>query len=120
MAEVMTDKQLRQARAHIAALCANWDKGRCLILDSPCPQSASYTLLCNYFKEAVLPDRECAALCADISKADNVRRCVVCGKSLQIKSGRAKYCSGCAIAMRRKRQAEYERRRKKQSVKMSF
>ena len=53
MAEVMTDKQLRQARAHIAALCANWDKGRCLILDSPCPQSASYTLLCNYFNPPI-------------------------------------------------------------------
>lgn len=112
MAEVMTDKQLRQARAHIAALCANWDKGRCLMLDSPCPQIASYTLLCNYFKEAVLPDRECAALYADISKVDDVRRCVVCGKPLQAKSGRAKYCPRCAAAVHRQQKAKSIRKQR--------
>lgn len=115
MAEVMTDKQLRQARAHIAAFCANWDKGRCLILDSPCPQIASYTLLCNYFKEAVLPDRECAALYADISKVDDVRRCVVCGKPLQAKSGRAKYCPRCANIVRKAKVAVYVSRHREKN-----
>jgi len=58
MAEVMTDGQFRQAKKYIAALCANYDKGNCLILDTICPQSVSYTLLCNYFKQAVLDSRK--------------------------------------------------------------
>ena len=58
MAEILTESQLRQARRLIRGLCANYDSGRCLILDSLCPQCFSYTLLCNYFREAVLPEDE--------------------------------------------------------------
>ncbi len=119
MAEILTESQLRQARRLIKGLCANYDNGRCLILDSICPQYVSYTLLCNYFREAVLPeDKE---LTTAVYGEPVVRSCLICGEPLQAKSNRAKYCSKCAIFMRRKRQAGYEQtRRENQAQKMSF
>lgn len=116
MAEILTESQLRQARRLIRGLCANYDNGRCLILDSLCPQYVSYTLLCNYFREAVLPDKECRALQAEILKTPSVRRCVICGKPLQTKSNRAKYCPACAVIKRRKRQAGYEQTRRENRI----
>lgn len=110
MAKILTDSQLRQARRLIRGRCANYDNGRCLILDSLCPQCFSYTLLCNYFREAVLPeDKE---LTMAIYGEPVVRRCVICGKPLQARSNRAKYCSKCAVIKRRKRQAGYEQTRR--------
>lgn len=116
MAEILTANQLKQAKRLIRALCANYDSGRCLILDGACPQYISYTLLCNYFREAVLPEDK--NLTMAIYGEPVVRRCVVCGAPLQGKSNRAKYCLKCAIFMRRKRQAGYEQiRRENQAPK---
>lgn len=43
-----------------------------------CVQSISYSLLCRWFKVAVLPLD--AALCAEITKGrDEIKRCAVCG-----------------------------------------
>ena len=62
----MTEGQLRRARKLIRRLCANYDEGNCLALDEGegcvCVQGISYSLLCRYFKEAVLPAD--AELCA--------------------------------------------------------
>ena len=66
----MTEGQLRRARKLIRRLCANYDEGNCLALDEGegcvCVQSISYSLLCRYFKEAVLPAD--AELCAAIGQ----------------------------------------------------
>lgn len=36
--------------------CCNYDRGSCLLLDCPCPQSLSLTRIsCKYFRKAVLP-----------------------------------------------------------------
>ena len=106
MAEVMTESQLRQAKIFIRRLCANYDNGRCLLLDNLCPQCVSYTLLCKYFKEAVLPDRECLALQAEIWRGSYVRRCVMCGKPLQDRKKNSLFCVQCANL--RLRQAKRE------------
>lgn len=81
----MTEGQLRRARKLIRRLCANYDEGNCLALDEGegcvCVQSISYSLLCRYFKEAVLPAD--AELCAAIGQgADELKRCRSCGKPL--------------------------------------
>ena len=73
----MTEGQLRRARKLIRRLCANYDEGNCLALDEGegcvCVQSISYSLLCRYFKEAVLPAH--AELCAAIGQgADELKR----------------------------------------------
>ena len=53
-----------------------------------------------------------AALCAEISKSrDEVKRCVECGAVFTPKSNRAKYCPDCAARVRRKKEAERQRKR---------
>ena len=55
----MTGRQRYRANALIKKLCANYDDGNCLLLDEGegcvCVQSISYSLLCRYFRNAVLP-----------------------------------------------------------------
>lgn len=55
----MTGRQRYKANALIKRLCANYDGGNCLLLDDGepcvCVQSISYSLLCKYFRNAVLP-----------------------------------------------------------------
>ena len=86
----------------------------CLLLDDGeecvCVQSISYSLLCRWFQAAVLPLD--AALYAEIIKdRDEVKRCCECGATFQPKSNRAKYCAACAKRMRRRKEAERQRKR---------
>ena len=109
----MTEGQLRRARKLIRRLCANYDEGNCLALDEGegcvCVQSISYSLLCRYFKEAVLPAD--AELCAAIGQgADALKRCRSCGKPFQARSNRALYCPRCAAFEQRKKARERVRR----------
>ena len=92
----------------------NYCNGNCLLLDDGeecvCVQSISYSLLCRWFKVAVLPLD--AALCAEITKGrDEIKRCAVCGAAFTPNSNRAKYCPDCAVQVRRKKEAERQRKR---------
>ena len=76
----LTPKQRQKANALIKRLCANYDGGNCLVLDDGepcvCVQSISYSLLCKYFRNAVLPAEpmlEAAIL------GTRFERCVSCG-----------------------------------------
>lgn len=55
----MDHKQLRRAKKLIRKFCCNYDHGNCLALDDGepcvCVQGISYSLLCNWFRNAVLP-----------------------------------------------------------------
>ena len=109
----MNYRQYRKARK-LTHECCNYCDGNCLLLDDGeecvCVQSISYSLLCRWFRAAVLPLD--AALCAEISKSrDEVKRCAVCGAVFTPKSNRAKYCPDCAVQMRRKKEAERQRKR---------
>ena len=57
----LDEKQYRAVKKMTRAACANNDCGNCLLLDDGetcvCVQSISYSLLCRYFREAVLPQR---------------------------------------------------------------
>ena len=73
----MNYPQYRKARK-LTHECCNSCDGNCLLLDDVeecvCVQSISYSLLCRWFKVAVLPLD--AALYAEISKSrDEVKRC---------------------------------------------
>ena len=77
----MNYAQYRKARK-LTHECCNYCNGNCLLLDDGeecvCVQSISYSLLCRWFKVAVLPLD--AALCAEITKGrDEIKRCAVCG-----------------------------------------
>ena len=79
----LNDAQHRRVKKLTRCHCANNVRGCCLLLDDGescvCVQAISYSLLCRYFREAVLPaDRE---LCADLAAtADTRKKCELCGK----------------------------------------
>ena len=55
----LTSAQRARCNRLIRRLCANYDGGNCLPLDDGegcvCVQTISYSLLCKYFRRAVLP-----------------------------------------------------------------
>ena len=109
----MSDRQFRRAKRLIRRLCANYDGGNCLPLDDgdlcPCPQMISPTLICNYFRAAVLPDdRELFVEIMDSSH--NRKRCTLCGNRFIAGSNRAMYCPSCAQRERRRRTRDRVRR----------
>lgn len=101
----MTEGQHRRARTLIRRNCANFDGGNCLPLDvCPCPQMISYTLICKYFRAAVLPADP--ALCAEIMAERPPKSCRICGAPIFSLSNAAKYCPNCAVRERRRRDRE--------------
>ena len=50
----LTPGQLRSVRG-LAKRCCNFLDGDCLLLDGACPQYISRSLLCRWFRRAVLP-----------------------------------------------------------------
>ena len=77
---VMDYRQYRRAR-RLVHECCNYDGGNCIALDDGeecvCVQSISYSLLCRWFRAAVLPlDRELET--ALFHRLD-AKRCAVCG-----------------------------------------
>ena len=77
----LTPAQRARCNQLIRRLCANYDGGNCLPLDDGegcvCVQTISYSLLCKYFRRAVLPTDK--ALYADIYR-QRTRLCDRCGK----------------------------------------
>ena len=55
----MTPEQFQEARKLIQKTCANYNSGNCLLLDDGepcrCPQLGAYSVICRYFRDAVLP-----------------------------------------------------------------
>lgn len=112
----LDEKQYRAVKKMTRAECANNDCGHCLLLDDGepcvCVQAISYSLLCRYFREAVLPaDRQ---LYGEITREREIdlKRCAVCKSTFAAGSNRAKYCPACAGKIRRRQKAESERNRR--------
>ncbi len=108
----MNYQQYRTARRLVHS-CCNYDCGNCLLLDNGeeciCPQSITYSLICKWFRAAVLPLD--AGLCTALLYRDRMKPCAICGGYYVPKSNRAKYCPACAVAVRRKKEAERQRKR---------
>ena len=109
----LTPSQRRRCNRLIKKLCANYDDGNCLPLDEGdgcvCVQMISLSLICKYFRNAVLPaDKE---LYADIFK-QRTYRCAECGTAFTPNSNRQKYCAACGKRIHRKQKTESERRRR--------
>lgn len=112
----LTPKQRRRANALIKRLCANYDNGNCLALDDgepcACVQSISYSLLCKYFRKAVLPAEP---LLEAVILGTRFEKCVSCGAPIIKKGNRKKYCEKCAQRAYKAQQAEYARRKRAES-----
>lgn len=108
---VMDYRQYRRAR-RLVHECCNYDGGNCLLLDDGeecvCPQSISYSLICRWFRAAVLPLDE--SLCAALLHRRERKKCVLCGGWYIPKSNRAKYCPECAKEEERRKTRERVRR----------
>jgi len=71
-------------------------------------------LICKYFRAAVLPaDLE---LWTGIMREKPVKSCCVCGAPIAALSNAAKYCPGCALRERRRKDAERKRNRPRTSA----
>ena len=110
---VMDYQQYRRAR-RLVHNCCNYDSGNCLALDDGegciCVQRISYSLLCKWFRNAVLPmDRELEAALYHRLAA---KRCAVCGGLFFPSSNRAKYCQDCAGDIKRIQAAERKRKQR--------
>lgn len=113
MTKRMTPGQRRKANALIRKTCCNYDNGNCIALDDGeecvCVQSISYSLICKWFVNAVLPaDR---ALYAEIM-GQGVKHCAECEAIFTPGSNRAKYCANCAAKVYRRQKTASDRKRR--------
>ena len=105
--------QYRRAR-RLVHECCNYDGGNCIALDDGeecvCVQSISYSLLCRWFRAAVLPlDKELET--ALFYRLD-AKRCTVCGTLFRPGSNRAQYCPECAGHMKRIKATQRKRKQR--------
>ena len=92
--------------------CCNYDHGDCIALDDGggccCVQAISYSLLCRWFREAVLPldpPLELALL------GGRPKVCASCGMRFVPGSNRARFCHACSVKQRKTKEAARQRNR---------
>ena len=105
----LTPGQFRSVRS-LTKRCCNFSQGDCLLLDGVCPQAVSRSLICRWFRHAVLPEQ--SKLERAILSPKQLHRCEVCGRDFLTRSGRAKYCRDCAAKVHRQQKAESARKRR--------
>ena len=113
----MPIRQRNALNALIRQQCANYDRaggGDCLVLDCPCPQLQSHSLICRYCRDAVLPADK--TLYAQIMGAGGVKTCASCGKPFRAVANRAKYCDGCRKTVERRKARDRKRKQRGASV----
>ena len=59
-----------------------------------------------------MEDKDGLKLKSELYRDENIKRCLVCGKSFQSKSNNAKYCGDCAGGVQRKQKAAHARKRR--------
>ncbi len=94
----MDEEQSRKAKKLIRHLCANYDGGNCLPLDDgddcPCPQLITRTLICKYFRAAVLPAN--LELYGEIMGKTGMKPCAGCGQPFLPPKKNTRFCVICA------------------------
>ena len=109
----MDELLFRRAKKLARSLCANLYDGNCVLLDNGfdtcvCPQLISYSLICKYFRTAVLPaDRE---LHGEIMGIDHRRLCGDCLQPFMPKHKNTLYCKSCAARRTRQNKREWVRK----------
>lgn len=110
----MTPTQASKIRSLVRKCCCNFNQGNCLLLDNgyeprPCPQLITRSLICKWFREAVLPDD--MQTHDEIILLQNAKICTECGARFIPGSNRARYCPDCAQRVRRAKEAKRQRER---------
>ena len=116
----MSEEQLARARKLIRRKCCNYDNGICLLFDfiecNICPQWLTHSVLCTWFRDAVLPND--TSLKSELYRTLPAGYCKHCGKPFPA-NGRKIYCSDrCRNASQKKDTAARVRnyRKKKAEV----
>lgn len=106
----LTKEQIPRVR-RLVRQCCNYDHGACIALDDwagcVCVQSISYSPLCQWFRNAVLPLDP--ALEASLLGGPT-KRCASCGEAFVPGSNRAKFCPACGKVHQRAMDAAKHRR----------
>ncbi len=110
MAKEFTKVQNIKVKKLIRKSCANFFDENCCLLDDgygcPCIQFISCHLMCNYFKNAVLPLEP--SLERELLGYTSKEICVLCKKPF-IKTGRnQRYCVACSKQRRKTKHNEYQ------------
>ena len=112
--KLLTPPQSRKVGALVKRECCNCDNGHCILLDDGeecvCPQLISCSLLCKWFRMAVLPAD--TLLYAELMNTEDKKRCTECGASFISKSNSVKYCPECRKRITRRQAAERMRKRR--------
>ena len=115
----LTPPQSRKVNALVKKECCNCDNGHCILLDDGeecvCPQTISFSLLCKWFRTAVLPADK--LLYAELYQTEDRRRCTECGASFASTSNNVKYCP--EYRKRVQRMKATERKRKQRALSRS-
>ena len=110
----LTPPQSRRVNALVKKECCNCIDGNCILLDDGdecvCPQLISYSLLCKWFRAAVLPAD--MLLYAELYQSEDKRRCTVCGASFASSSNSVKYCPDCRRRITNRQAADRMRKRR--------
>jgi len=98
----------------VSTLFIQHHNGNCILLDDGdecvCPQLISYSLLCKWFRVAVLPaDR---LLYAELYQTGDKKKCTECGAFFASTSNSVKYCPVCRKRITRRQAAERMRKRR--------
>ena len=95
----LTPPQSRKVNALVQRECCNCDNGHCILLDDGeecvCPQLISYSLLCKWFRIAVLPGDK--LLYAELYKTEDRKKCTECGAFFASRSNHVKKVKSCQI-----------------------
>lgn len=118
MSKEFTKKQKRLIKQLITKMCANYFNENCCLLDvgdgCPCIQIISYHLMCNYFKNAVLPLNP--SLEKELLGYNRKELCALCKKPFVKTGNNQRYCIKCSKIRRNTKNTEYvnqHRNRKK-------
>lgn len=124
----LTTSQLKRTKSLIREECCNCDSDNCKCLDNgkyiKCPQLDNSTLVCSWFKEAVLPlnpvlENEIFGVQTAKNPKGQMKRCDVCGRIFKPKSPRTRHCPECAQKEYKKQQANYARKKRDHSRNLS-
>ena len=110
----LTPPQSRKVNALVRRTCCNCDNGNCILLDDgdECvyPKLISYSLLCKWFRAAVLPaDR---LLYAELYQTGDKKKCTECGAFFASTSNSLKSIPVCRKRITRRQAAGRMRTRR--------
>ena len=111
----MTYPQYRAVRRLVHS-CCNHQDGNCLLLDDGeecvCPQSISYSLICRWFRAAVLPlDGELYAALFPTPSAGR-RRCRECKRVFTPPRHNTLYYTDCAAKRAKRSKRDWARKKR--------